>query len=74
MGPQLGWAAVVRVWCVLNDGSLASLFRGGCRIISVDLMEYIGHIINNFNEKPKDWITLVQAVEKSHSLLVWIVI
>ncbi|MQL86397.1 hypothetical protein Taro_018931 [Colocasia esculenta] len=46
----------------------------GEKIIGVDLMEYIGHIMNNFHEEPKDWITFIQAVEKSHSLLVWITI
>ncbi|MQL90232.1 hypothetical protein Taro_022827 [Colocasia esculenta] len=31
MGPQLVRAVVVHVWCVLDGGSLASLFREGCR-------------------------------------------
>ncbi|MQL99114.1 hypothetical protein Taro_031830, partial [Colocasia esculenta] len=31
VGPQLGRAAVVRVWCVLYDVSLASLYQGGCQ-------------------------------------------
>ncbi|MQM22388.1 hypothetical protein Taro_055440 [Colocasia esculenta] len=31
VGPQLGRAAVVRVWCVLYSGSLASLYREGYR-------------------------------------------
>ncbi|MQM19169.1 hypothetical protein Taro_052169 [Colocasia esculenta] len=31
VGPQLDRAVVVRVWCVLYGGSLASLYRGGCR-------------------------------------------
>ncbi|MQL81054.1 hypothetical protein Taro_013510 [Colocasia esculenta] len=43
-------------------------------ILGVDLMEYIGHIMNNFHEEPKDWITLVQTVERLHSLLIWIAI
>ncbi|MQL92061.1 hypothetical protein Taro_024680 [Colocasia esculenta] len=35
VGPQLDWAAVVCVWCVLCGSSLASLYRGGCRQESV---------------------------------------
>ncbi|MQL85001.1 hypothetical protein Taro_017531 [Colocasia esculenta] len=46
----------------------------GRPILGVDLMEYISHIMNNFYEEPKDWITLVQAVERPHSLLIWIAI
>ncbi|MQL82787.1 hypothetical protein Taro_015267 [Colocasia esculenta] len=34
MGPQLGRAAVVCVCGVLCGGSLASLFRGGCRPVA----------------------------------------
>ncbi|MQM15966.1 hypothetical protein Taro_048920 [Colocasia esculenta] len=32
------------------------------------------HIRDNVYEESKDWITLVQAVERPHSLLVWITI
>ncbi|MQM02091.1 hypothetical protein Taro_034848 [Colocasia esculenta] len=60
----VGRAATNRGGTVVPYRAMAR--SGHTPILGVDIIKYIGHIMNNFYEEPKDYITLVQLelVEK----------